>query len=121
MKKTVSFIPSPENGKGLYRVKQTGEICNLPYIGQVVTIANGSVGIQHSAHPNISANGSVAGMKKLGFWNKTDITVRQRGFAYNISKTACSHLLDELCLAIEQHRAHRAELNNGRIRYTFNA
>lgn len=118
--KTVSFIPDPEN-KGSYRVKQyNNHLCSLPYIGKVVTIDDHSIGCRMSAHPNIGQSGSVAGMKNMGYWRKNDVTVRQRNFIYNVSSVACTSIIDELCLAIEQDRAHRTNLKNGRIRYTFN-
>lgn len=45
-----------------------------------------STGLGHSCHPNISASGSVSGMKKLGYWSKKDRIVRSHGFAYNIDR-----------------------------------
>lgn len=37
-------------------------------------------------HPSIHYTGSVAGMKKLGYWNKSDICVRCGQYIYNISQ-----------------------------------
>lgn len=98
--KTVTFVPEQNH----YRVLETGDLCSLPTKGMPVTIDNFSAGIRHSAHPNIDASGSVKGMKALGYWLKTDITLRRRGAIYNMSHVATDDLLDELCLAIEQNR-----------------
>ncbi|WP_301124034.1 hypothetical protein [Mycolicibacterium fortuitum] len=38
-------------------------------------VENGAAGIAHSAHPNIDATGSVAGMKDRGYWGREDRTV----------------------------------------------
>ena len=48
-------------------------------------VEDGSTGTGSSAHPNIDASGSVAGMKTLGYWGKADIMVRSHGFIYNVS------------------------------------
>lgn len=47
-------------------------------------------GCGFSVHSNISSNGSVRGMKNLGYWNKKDRTVRSHGFIYNIDTFICS-------------------------------
>ena len=36
-------------------------------------------------HPSIHYAGSVAGMKKLGYWGKNDICVRIGKYIYNLS------------------------------------
>ena len=36
-------------------------------------------------HPSIHYTGSVAGMKKLGYWGKDDICVRCGQWIYNLS------------------------------------
>lgn len=38
-------------------------------------------------HPSIHYTGSVRGMKKLGFWGKTDRCVRSGSYIYNLSIT----------------------------------
>lgn len=42
---------------------------------------------QKDAHPSIHHTGSVAGMKKLGYWGKDDVCVRCGQYIYNLSKT----------------------------------
>ena len=54
----------------LYRDTRTG----------IAWVANGTVGLGHSCHPNIDASGSVRGMKARGYWRKDDRTVRSHGF-----------------------------------------
>ncbi len=70
----------------LYRDNNTG----------IAWVEDGTTGLGHSAHPNISASGSVKGMKTLGYWDKTDATVRSHGFIYNISKTVVTDELDKV-------------------------
>lgn len=60
----------------LYRDDKTG----------IAWIEDGSTGLIHSCHPNISASGSVHGMKQMGYWDKTDKIIESHGFKYNISK-----------------------------------
>lgn len=70
-------------------IRKVGKYAILLYrdnINGIAWIEDGSAGIGHSCHPNISASGSVAGMKKLGYWGKLDKTVQSHGFKYNISK-----------------------------------
>jgi len=98
-KNTLTF--SPDDGG--YRVNDR-YLCSLPIMKRIVTVENYSAGIGHSCHPNIDSNGRVSGMKKLGYWRKDDITVKQKGFIYNVSKIVCTDILDELCLALEEHR-----------------
>lgn len=50
----------------------------------IAWIEDGSTGCGHSCHANIDSSGSVSGMKKLGYWDKEDRTVRSHGFIYNI-------------------------------------
>ena len=38
-----------------------------------------------SVHPSIHKTGSIRGMKKLGYWGKTDKVVRVGSYSYNIS------------------------------------
>lgn len=60
----------------LYRDDKTG----------IAWIEDGSTGLIHSCHPNIGSSGSVYGMKKMGYWDKTDKIIASHGFKYNISK-----------------------------------
>ena len=62
----------------LYRDDKTG----------IAWIADGRTGSGISIHPNISASGSVAGMKSKGYWSKNDRIVRSHGFIYNIDRLA---------------------------------
>lgn len=55
----------------------------------IAWIEDHSTGLGVSVHPNISASGSVAGMKSLGYWGKLDRTIRSHGFIYNIDRFAC--------------------------------
>lgn len=114
--KTVTLIPEQKH----YRVKETGDLCSLPIIAnQVCVIENYSVGIGHSAHPNIDQSGSVEGMKNLGYWHKTDLIIKARGFYYNMSLIATSCLLDELCHAIEKGTYTRIKNSKNEIIYSF--
>jgi uncharacterized protein YfiM (DUF2279 family) len=70
----------------LYRDPKTG----------IAWVEDGTSGTAASAHPNISASGSVSGMKRKGYWGKSDRTVRSHGFIYNIDRGACSTKLDEI-------------------------
>ena len=74
------FLREIEPHKILYRDDRTG----------IAWIEDGCSGCRISIHPNIDANGSVRGMKKLGYWNKTDRTVRSHGWIYNIDRRAFS-------------------------------
>lgn len=113
--KTLTFIPEGKH----YRVKELDQLCSLPIINDVVVINNYSTGCGHSAHPNIDITGSVSGMKKLGYWRKEDITCKQGGFIYNISKISCSNPLDKLCLCIESREYQFERKYDGTIIYIF--
>jgi len=102
MKQILTFVPE----QGHYRVNGNN-LCSLPKGDIVWTIDNYSTGGGHSAHSNIDASGSVSGMEKLGYWRNTYRTLRHKVFIYNMSKIACSDLLVELCLAIEECRCHQ--------------
>lgn len=54
----------------------------------IAWIEDGSTGLGHSCHPNISQSGSVIGMKQLGYWGREDRTVRSHGWVYNIDRFA---------------------------------
>lgn len=83
MKRLISDLG---NYKKLYRDDRTG----------IAWVEDGSTGTGHSAHPNISATGSVRGMKNLGYWNKDDRTVRSHGWIYNIDHCVVTDELDEI-------------------------
>ena len=70
----------------LYRDSRTG----------IAWVENGSVGCEHSAHANIDSTGSVAGMKKLGYWRRDDRTIRCRGAIYNIDTLVITDDFDQL-------------------------
>ena len=70
----------------LYRDDRTG----------IAWVENGHTGNGHCAHPNISASGSISGMKKLGYWDKQDHCVKSHGFIYNIDIFVVSDDLDRL-------------------------
>ena len=70
----------------LYRDLKTG----------IAWVEDGYTGMGHSCHPNIAATGNVAGMKNLGYWDKTDQTVRSHGWIYNVSHVTVTDELDEL-------------------------
>ena len=69
----------------LYRDDKTG----------IAWVENNSLGIAHSAHPNIDESGSVKGMKNL-YWGQDAKTVKCNGFVYNISSVICDDEYDEL-------------------------
>jgi hypothetical protein len=89
MAKTLIEIVRPH--VKLYRDPKTG----------IAWVEDGTSGSGHSCHPNISASGSVAGMKKKGWWGRDDKTVRSHGFIYNVdvlsigrddlAELACEH------------------------------
>lgn len=54
----------------------------------IAWIEDGRIGIGISIHPNISATGSVRGMRKTGRWGKADRVVRSHGWIYNIDRMA---------------------------------
>jgi len=80
--------------KYIIEVKRKNGICQ---------IANGSVGIGHSAHPNIDASGSLAGMKKLYGWPKDGEYPRAFGNIYCKSMVAISDELDALAYFLEKN------------------
>jgi hypothetical protein len=72
----------------LYRDTQTG----------IAWVEDGHTGSGHSAHPNISATGSIRGMKAKAYWGKYDRCLRSHGFIYNTDRCLVSEddPLDEL-------------------------
>lgn len=87
----------------LYRDSRTG----------IAWVENGSTGNGHSAHANIDRTGSVLGMKRRGYWRKSDRTVRCDGAIYNIDSVVISDDLDQLaadhCRCGGRHPAREAE------------
>lgn len=71
----------------------------------IYKIANGSTGTGHSAHPNIHSSGSVAAMKKLGFWRKDARTIKAHGQIYNIDSIVIDDAIDCLAFKFEQGTA----------------
>lgn len=61
----------------------------------IAWVEDHSTGHRVSAHPYISSTGSVAGMKKMGYWGKDDKIVESHGYMYNISRFVCDES-DEL-------------------------
>jgi hypothetical protein len=70
----------------LYRDPKTG----------IAWVEDGTTGMGHSSHPNISATGSITGMRKRGYWGKNDRVVRSHGFLYNIDLSVISGELDRI-------------------------
>ena len=70
----------------LYRDSRTG----------IAWVEDGTAGIAYSCHPNISARGSVVGMKKRGFWRADDRTIRSHGFIYNIDSLKVANTLEQV-------------------------
>jgi hypothetical protein len=62
----------------------------------IAWVEDGTTGLGHTAHANIASSGSVAQMKRRGFWNKEDRAVRSHGFIYNIDSCIVSNDLDRI-------------------------
>jgi hypothetical protein len=62
----------------------------------IAWVEDGTSGTGHSAHPNIHGSGSAAGMKKKGFWLKSDRVVRSHGMLYNIDQCSVRSPLDKI-------------------------
>ena len=65
-----------EEHKLLYRDNKTG----------IAWVEDGTVGLSYSIHPNIDASGSTIGMRKCGYWGKTERVVRCGSWKYNIDR-----------------------------------
>ena len=95
------FIREVKPHAKLYRDNLTG----------IAWIADGNTGCGHSVHANISASGSVRGMKNLGYWQQKDRCVRSHGFIYNIDTYVVDDELDKIvadecmCIACAERRA----------------
>lgn len=72
--------------KTLWRDSRTG----------LAWVDNGSTGTRHTCHANIDRTGSVAGMKKLGYWASDAVTVRCAGGIYNLDTMVISDELDQI-------------------------
>ncbi len=83
---TKTFIKEIKPYIELHRDEKTG----------IAWVDNGSTGNEHSAHPSIDVTGSVRGMKKMGYWQEDDITVRCHGAIYNVSKMIISDEYDQI-------------------------
>lgn len=86
MRRKNTFIKELEPSISLHRCPKTG----------LAWVEDGKAGVAHSAHPNIHHTGSVRGMKRLGYWNKADRTVRCRGFIYNVDHVAVTDQYDQV-------------------------
>ncbi len=73
------FIKKIEENVNLYRDDKNG----------IAWIVDGRTGLGISVHANISATGSVTGMKNLGYWGRKDRTVRSHGWIHNIDSFVC--------------------------------
>lgn len=76
----------------LYRDDATG----------IAWVEDGSLGMRISVHANIDKSGSVKGMKKLGYWNEKDRTVKCGGYIYNIDSFVCDRE-DEKEIIVARH------------------
>jgi len=70
----------------LYRDPKTG----------IAWVEDGTSGLGHTSHANISSTGSVRGMKQLGHWAKSDRMVRSHGWIYNIDTCVVTNDLDRI-------------------------
>lgn len=62
----------------------------------IAVIENRMAGCVHSCHPNIDVTGSVSGLKKQGYWEKKDRTVRFRHTIYNVDSYIVSDHWDKI-------------------------
>jgi len=96
----------------LYRDRKSG----------VAWVEDTHSGTGHSAHPNIDASGSVAGMKRKGWWGKKDRTARAHGFIYNIDILHVSDDYDVIaaraCQCGGNHGVHEGKAPGGKKRHT---
>lgn len=68
----------------------------------IAWIEDGSTGLGISVQPNLDKSGSVTGMKKLGYWDKSDRIVLSHGWKYNIDRFVCDKKNDlEMIVADE--------------------
>ena len=71
-------------------IKKHVNIYQCPKTG-IAWIEDNTTGLSYSLHPNIDSTGSISGMKKLGYWNKKDKTIKTNGFIFNISQKYVSN------------------------------
>lgn len=76
------------------KVSENIAIYRCPATG-ITWVEDHCAGIRHSAHPNISNTGNVAGMKQK-YWNKADRTEQTDGYIYNIDQLIITDPLDEI-------------------------
>ena len=88
------FIREIEESLNLYRDDKNG----------IAWIEDGRTGLGISVHANISSTGSVSGMKKLGYWDKKDRTVRSHGWIYNIDRFVCDKNTELVMIVAEECR-----------------
>jgi hypothetical protein len=85
-KSSSMFVRQIQPHAALFRDPKTG----------IAWVEDGSTGMGHTAHANIASSGSVAQMKRKGFWGKEDRAVRSHGFIYNIDSCIVSNDLDRV-------------------------
>lgn len=78
------FIREIEESVKLYRDDKNG----------IAWIEDGRTGLGISVHANIHSSGSVTGMKNIGYWGKSDRTIRSHGWIYNIDSFVCDNELE---------------------------
>jgi hypothetical protein len=75
------------------KISENIAIYRCPATG-ITWVEDHCAGLRHSAHPNISNTGNVAGMRQRG-WNK-DQTKQADGYIYNIDRLIITDPLDEI-------------------------
>ena len=85
-KSSPTFVRRIPPHAALFRDPKTG----------IAWVEDGSTGLGHTAHANIASSGSVAQMKRKGFWGKDDRTVRSHGIIYNIDTCIVNNDLDRV-------------------------
>lgn len=73
------FIKEIDKYTKLYRDNKNG----------IAWIEDGKTGNIINVHSNIDSSGSVSGMKNLGYWRRSDRTVKSHGWIYNIDSFVC--------------------------------
>ena len=76
----------------------------------IIGIKNYSQGFMNIAHPNIDSSGSVSGMKKLGYWGKTDKIEKVFGCNVNKSKIVISDEIDNFIAKMENNELNFYEV-----------
>lgn len=84
----------------------------------IAWVEDGSTGCGHSAHPNIDATGSVAGMKNQGFWYEDARCVESHGYIYNVDAVYISSEYDRVagdacsCIACWPRRINLSKIES---------